>query len=184
MPNRFPGMAVELGCAEKGCSQSLFDGVFAAGGLTLSQVSVMTGLEPYLIQNWIKRGFVAPPVKRLYSRQQLARIALINMLREALQIEKICSLIGILDRGTASPEDDLIGDEELYHRYVDMIAEGGIDLDDPLSVSAAAERACGDYTERVAGARKQLARILALMLYAHAAARLRRRAEGLFSELN
>ena len=176
MPNRFPGMAVELGRAEKGCSQSLFDGVFAAGGLTLSQVSVMTGLEPYLIQNWIKRGFVAPPVKRLYSRQQLARIALINMLREALQIEKICSLIGILDRGTASPEDDLIGDEELYHCYADMLA-GGIDTIAPKQVEDLANKAAMKLHERIPGTRDTLGGLLQVMYFAHMAAKLRDKAE-------
>ncbi|MFR8526814.1 MAG: MerR family transcriptional regulator [Flavonifractor plautii] len=27
----------------------------------LSQVASLTGLEPYVIQNWVRRGFVAPP---------------------------------------------------------------------------------------------------------------------------
>jgi len=95
MSTTFPGTTIETAFLEKGSSKQLFDGIFATGGITLSQVSVMTGLEPYLIQNWVKRGFVSSPIKRLYSRDQFARIVIINMLREALQIERICNLIHI-----------------------------------------------------------------------------------------
>ena len=46
----------------------------------LSQVASLTGLEPYVIQNWVRRGFVAPPERKRYSRRQFSRIVLINML--------------------------------------------------------------------------------------------------------
>ena len=64
------GTSIEVLNLEKGCSKSLFDGIFAAGGITLSQVCVMAGVEPYLVQNWVKRGFVSSPRKRLYSSYQ------------------------------------------------------------------------------------------------------------------
>ena len=89
MAATFPGTTIEVSKLEQGSSRSLFDGIFATGGITLSQVSIMTGLEPYLIQNWVKRGFVTHPQGRVYSREQFARIIIINMLRESLQIEKI-----------------------------------------------------------------------------------------------
>ena len=81
MTKKYPGTTIEVLAMQKGGSRILFDGIFAAGGITLSQVSNMTGLEPYLIQNWVKRKFVSSPVKKLYSRQQFARIIIINMLR-------------------------------------------------------------------------------------------------------
>ena len=93
MPRRFPGTTIEVTCLKKDASRLLFDGIFATGGITLSQVCIMTDLEPYMVQNWIKRGFVSSPKKRVYSREQLARILIINMLRESLQIEKICGLM-------------------------------------------------------------------------------------------
>ena len=114
MPSTFPGTTVEVSKLQKGSSKVLFGGVFATGGITLSQVSIMTGLEPYLIQNWVKRGFVSSPVKRLYSEEQFARIVIINMLKEALQIERICSLIRVIGGVLEDSTDDLIGDAELY----------------------------------------------------------------------
>ena len=41
----------------------------------LSQVTQVTGLEPYIIQNWVRRGFLAPPKQRKYTRRQLDKIA-------------------------------------------------------------------------------------------------------------
>ena len=182
MAKTYPGMTVEVTQLSQGDSRALFDGVFATGGITLSQVCLMTGLEPYVIQNWVKRGFVTPPQKRVYSREQLARIVIINMLKEELQIERICKLIRLLGGKTADPRDDLISDPELYHRYVDLLA-GGVNLSDPSAVEEAARQATADFTESFPGAREQLVRILRVMIYAHAAAELRNNAEEVLSSL-
>ena len=183
MSKTFPGTTIELLSLEKGSSRSLFNGLFAAGGITLSQVSVMTGLEPYLIQNWVKRGFVSSPVKRLYSREQFARIVIINMLREALQIEKICSLIRVISGVLEDTSDDLISDEELYHRYVDMVSDIDINVTDASSVLAAAENAALGFEERIPDAKHKLIKILQVMLYAHTASRLRDSASELLASL-
>lgn len=183
MSTTYPGTTIEATAITKGCSVALFDGLFAAGGITLSQVSIMTGLEPYLIQNWVKRGFVSPPQKRLYSRTQFARIVIINMLRESLQIEKICNLIHIIGGDTENSGDDLIRDDELYHRYVDLLSNQQINVSDPQSVLLAATEATADFAEPLPGARQQLTKILQVMLYAHAAARLRGSAEELLGSL-
>ena len=34
----------------------MLDSLFLAGGMTRSQVVTITGLEPYMVQNWVKRG--------------------------------------------------------------------------------------------------------------------------------
>ncbi|MBQ8331402.1 MAG: DUF1836 domain-containing protein [Clostridia bacterium] len=183
MSSTFPGTTIETTSLDKGSSKLLFDGIFATGGITLSQVSVMTGLEPYLIQNWVKRGFVTPPVKRLYSKKQFARIVIINMLRETIQIERICSLIHIIGGSPNDPNDDLIGDDELYHRYVDLLADHRFNTSDKQSVLNAAEEACADFDGSLPNARRQLVRILQVMIYAHAASKLRQSAEELFSAL-
>lgn len=38
--------------------------ITATDGLTLGQVSALTGLEYSTVQNWVKRGFVAHPVQK------------------------------------------------------------------------------------------------------------------------
>ncbi|MBE6531188.1 MAG: DUF1836 domain-containing protein [Ruminococcaceae bacterium] len=179
MSTTFPGTTIEVSSLQKGSSRRLFDGIFATGGVTLSQVSIMSGLEPYIIQNWVKRGFLSSPVKRLYSKGQFARIIIINMLRESLQLERICGLISIISGVTDSEADDLISDEELYHRYIDMLSERDISVNDERSVLLAAERATEDFEERFPNSKKQLIKILQVMLYAHAASGLRRSAEDI-----
>jgi len=184
MPNTFPGTTIEVTRLETGASRTLFDGIFATGGITLSQVSIMTGLEYYIVQNWVKRGFLSSPKKRVYSRAQFARIIIINMLREALQIEKISGLIKTIGGALDNDDDDLISDDELYHRYVDMLADGSIDISDKASVRAAAERATADFKGKTSDARQKLLRILEVMFYAHSASMLRERAEELLAGLD
>ncbi len=183
MPSVFPGTTIEVSKIEQGASRVLFDGIFATGGITLSQVCIMSGLEPYLVQNWVKRGFVSSPVGRVYSKEQFARVLIINTLREALQIEKICKLIEVISGNPHSKDDDLICDDELYHRYVDMLAEENISLNDPLSVSVASERATEDFNEPCAGAKKQLEKILQVMLYADAASTFSKRSGEILASL-
>lgn len=183
MPNTYPGMTVEVTKLEKGSSRMLFDGVFATGGITLSQVSVMTGLEPYQIQNWVKRGFVTSPVKRLYSKKQFARIVIINMLRESLQIDKICELIRIIAGKPGDESDDLISDDELYHRYVDMLAESKVNPLEDASVTEAALLAAAQCEERIPNSKMQLTHIFEVMVYAHTAAELRKKSDEIFSTL-
>ena len=183
MSTTFPGTTIETTSLEKGSSRRLFDGIFATGGITLSQVSVMTGLEAYLIQNWVKRGFVSSPVKRLYSKEQFARIIIINMLREALQIDKICGLIYVIGGVLDDTSDDLISDDELYHRYVDMLSDNDINISDKATVIRAAEAVTVDFDGQQPNSRKKLSRILQIMLYAHAASNLRASAEEILSTL-
>lgn len=179
----FPGTAIEVSELKKGSTVALFDGIFATGGITLSQVSIMTGLEPYLIQNWVKRGFVASPVKRLYSREQLARIAIINMLREALQIERICGALHMIGKNISKELGRCVGDDEIYHVYVDMLAECEINIADGGSVETAARYAAESFGVRTDGTEKQLSRMLQIMLYANSAAVMRTAAEEIISTL-
>ena len=182
MPKTFPGMTVEVTELKRGASRTLFDGIFATGGITLSQICVMTGLEYYMIQNWVKRGFLSSPKKRVYTKAQFARIVIINMLREALQIEKIAGLIKTIGGVLDDESDDLISDDELYHIYVDMLAEG-VDIKSEASVRAAAEKATEGFESPDKTSNEKLIRILEAMLYAHSAAKLRERSEEILSSL-
>ena len=73
----------------------------ATGGLTLSQLSKLTGIEGSTIQNWIKRGWVASTIGKKYSEQQVIRILLINMLRGVMKLEEIVknilTIVAIID---------------------------------------------------------------------------------------
>ncbi len=184
MTATYPGTTIEVTCLGVGNSKVLFDGIFASGGISLSQVCAMTGLEPYIVQNWVRRKFVEPPVKKLYSRQQFSRIIIINMLRETLQIDSICNLINIIVGNPNDPTDDLISDDELYHIFVDMLAVGGIDFTNAQSVADAAKKAVEGFDSQIADAKNKLINILQVIMYAHASSQLRDSSKEMLSRLN
>lgn len=183
MKTTYPGTTVEISKLQKGCSKQFFDSIFATGGLTLSQVCVMTGLEPYLVQNWVKRGFVSSPVKRVYSQKQFARIIIINMLRESLQIDKICDLISITAVTLHDDRDDIVTDDELYHRYVDMLSGENIDIGSSESVKEAADKAADEFAAWLPIPKKEISGILQVMAYAHFAGILKRNADDILTSL-
>ncbi len=183
MTTVLPGTTIEVSALTQDVSRQLFNGIFAAGGITLAQVSVMTGLEPHSIQNWVKRGFVSSPIKRQYSKEQFARIVTINMLRDSLPLDRICGMLSYLNGVLDDDSDDLISDSELYHRYVDMVAcQDGITLD-RAAVAAAAEKAAGGYEEPIPGAKQRLVTILQVMAYAHYASWSRQVSGDILSDL-
>lgn len=179
----FPGTTIEVRKITQGSSRNLFEGLFTTGGITLSQVTIMTGLEYYLIQNWVKRGFLTSPKKRVYSKEQFARIIIINMLRESLQIDKICGLIHIIGGDLEDTTDDLISDDELYHLYVDMLSDESINLTDEESVIKASEKIVANFESPYPQASKKLAKILRVMYYAHESVKIRDVAGEILSTL-
>ncbi len=180
----FPGTAIETMTIEKGSSRTLFDGIFAAGGITLSQVSIMTGLEPYIIQNWVKRGFLSSPQKRMYSKNQFARVVIINMLHESLSLDSICKLLSYINNSLSDESDDIIGDSELYHIYTDMLSSNGGVVVDEEKIKTSAEEVTKDFVESVVGERKRLIKVLQVMAHAHYACISRKKAEELLSCLH
>ena len=103
-------------------TDGLFQSLFLAGGLTLSQVSSITGLETHTVQNWVKRGFLPPPQNKRYNMEQTCRIILINMLRGALPLEQICHLISYINGSLTDESDDIIDDTVLYFKFVSVAA--------------------------------------------------------------
>ncbi len=87
----------------------------ATGGLTLSQLSKLTGLEGSTIQNWIKRGWIASTKGKKYSEKQVIRILLFNMLRGSMTFEKIAQLMTYINGDVEDTSDDIIADITLYN---------------------------------------------------------------------
>ena len=88
-----PGTVLTATAEETPYIEEKFRAMFLGGGMVLSQVAGVTGLEPYTIQNWVKRGFLTNPVGKRYTLRQLCRILNINMLKSALPMEEICGLL-------------------------------------------------------------------------------------------
>lgn len=95
----------------------------ATGGLTLSQLSKLTGLGGSTIQNWIKRGWVVNIPGKKYYEVQLIRILLINMLRGTMQLENIAILMNYINGKVEDTSDDIIPDIDLYNIFCSIICE-------------------------------------------------------------
>lgn len=184
MIDRLPGTTIEVDVSDAKLARDILDNAFICGGLMMSQVARMTGLEPYMIQNWVKRGFLSPPVQKMYSKRQFCRIAIINMLREALQIDKIAGLLSYINGRLNDESDDIIDDSDLYLYYVAAICSLERPVADEEYIIRHIERVVGDFSEPFPGAKKRLIKVLAVMMNAHHAAVLRKRAEDILATLD
>lgn len=181
MVTGLPGTTIETSLSDADVARRLIDAVFAPGGLVLSQVVTLTGLEPYVVQNWVKRGFLARPERKLYSKRKFCRIVIINALKDSLQIDRITSLLSYINGKTDDESDDLIDDFELYNYFVNLYIEtekGRAETDIRDTIRRVTER----YAEPEPGASVRLQRVLEVMLYAYRASIYKRRAELLSAE--
>ena len=105
-----PGTVVRIPREEADRLEEKMAAMFLAGGIVLGQVTAVTGLEPHIVQNWVKRGFLPAPVQKRYSLTQLCRIININMLRFTLPMEKICGLLSYVNGRLDDTSDDIIDD--------------------------------------------------------------------------
>lgn len=162
--------------------ESLFTSMFLAGGLTLSQVAAVTGLESYTVQNWVKRGFLSPPRGKRYDMEQVCRIINMNLLKGCLPLEQICSLMTYLNGCLADESDDLVDDTKLYFMFARLAARAR-HIGGTKDWDVALQEITEDYVEPVPGAREKLIKVLRIMLTAWAANTLRLKAEQMISEL-
>ena len=184
MAKTLPGTTIAVDWNKPEEAETLLNSLFLAGGLMLSQVASLTGLEPYVIQNWVRRGFVAPPERKRYSRRQFCRIVLINMLKDSMQLDKICTLLSYVNGELDDESDDLIDDAQLYLYFVRLVVL--VERKNPTGPEEAAGWGGGGVEPtlaRVPGARDRVARCLHVILTAYLAARLKQEAEALLSAL-
>ena len=159
-----------------------FRSMFLAGGIVLSQVSSITGLETHTVQNWVKRGFLTNPKQKRYTLRQLCRILNINMLKSVLPMEQICGLLTYINGNLDDESDDLIDDSRLYFLFVRLAANFAV-MNNPQGRDSYIEQVLSDYQEPVPGAKERVKKVLRVMLTAWAAAQLRLLAEQMVSGL-
>lgn len=177
-----PGTVLTAPLAEAGQTEERLTAMFLGGGMVLSQVAAVTGLEPYTIQNWVKRGFLTKPQGKKYTLRQLCRILNINMLKDALRMEEICGLMTYINGHLDDESDDLIDDSKLYFLFLRIVAHHR-QMNDPNGRDACIRNALAEYQEPVPGARDRVEKVLKVMLTAWAAALLRQQAMSMVEAL-
>lgn len=177
MQRYLPGSTIRIDDAVPEAASTMMSALFAGGNLMLSQVSNISGLEPYVIQNWVARGYLSAPVGKRYTRRQLSRILIINMLKGILSLEKICRLLSYVNGHLDDESDDTIDDTKLYMWLITLTAGPDFykapDYDTCLS----------EYLEPFPGARRRLEQVLQIIVTAYASADLKHQAEALVDGL-
>lgn len=158
----YPGTRVPVS------DECLLTGIFrVTSGITLSQVCEITGLEAGTIQNWVKRGYVNPPIGRKYKKGQVARIIIINMLRETLALEKIAKILSYANGDLLDRSDDIMDDSDIYKCLCDVLIpaerRGVIDI---KGLFAMIESYLTDFVEPYPGAKKKLELVLKIIMCA------------------
>ena len=177
-----PGTTLEGLRSNADRTDGLFQSMFLAGGLTLSQVSSITGLETHTVQNWVKRGFLPPPRNKRYDMEQTCRIILINMLKGAMSLEQICGLISYINGSLTDESDDIIDDTVLYFNFVSLAARAR-HIGGTKEWGEALEEVTENYAEPYPGAKGKVKKVLQIMLTAWIASQLRDQTNRMISQL-
>lgn len=179
-----PGTVVDRSKMNGAAGESFLDKVFyITEGIMLTQIREITGIDGTTLQNWLKRGWVASPRGKYYTKEHLARILLINMMRDTMQLARIAQVLAYINGRVGDAADDIIPESVLYDyvcRAVDMLSDGeSAGLNDLETV---VEKAAENYEERVAGAKKRLARGISIIVTAYYSTLVKNHAENMIDE--
>lgn len=171
MNSNIPGTTIPRGDGSQ-TGSGLLSGIFAAtSGLMLSQVRELTGLEASALQNWVKRGWISHPENKRYNKKQVARILIINALRDCMQLENIAFLMKYINGKVDDRSDDIIDESELYDYLctaIDRLLEKG--SCDPDELSHIAKEVLQRYSPVRDDALERLQKALVIMLLAYQSA--------------
>ncbi|MBR5872004.1 MAG: DUF1836 domain-containing protein [Clostridia bacterium] len=148
-------------------------------GIMLAQIRDISGIDGSTLQNWVKRGWTGNAINKKYSKDQLSRILLINMMRQALQLEKIDYLLHYINGDINSKDDDIIPESKLYDyvcRIVDIVSAEQVYNTEELRRCIAEMTA--DHPEVFEGARQRLNHVLEIIVTAYNASLLADYANG------
>ncbi len=153
-------------------------------GLTLAQLSEVTGLQGSTVQNWVKRGWVANPKNRRSEERQVARVILTTMLQSSLQLETIVSLMNYINGSVEDAADDISPDRELFNMLCRIIvledAQHSFDRDALRQIIA---QVTEEYEEPVAGAKDRLQKALEIMALAYLSGVVQRMAQDACTQI-
>jgi len=183
--DRIPGTVlnrIEMGDVT---GQEFLDKIFyIADGIMLSQVRDVSGVDGSTLQNWVKRGWVANTVHKRYNKDQLARILIINMMRDSMLLERIDFLLRYINGDVENREDDIIPESRLYDYIcvvLDAISGESICTMDKLHDCIA--ECTADYVEKLPGARERLQKALEIIVFAYYASLVQACSNRLYEQL-
>ena len=181
--NNSPGTILNRDKMDGATGLEFLDKVFfITDKIMLAQIREITGIDGTTLQNWLKRGWVGTPNKKSYTIEHLARILIINMMRDTMQLSRI---IFILQYVNGKCEEDKIVKESVLYGYICKVLDrrsengeisgAGIDgiISDVLS----------DYEEPVSGAGRRLSVGIKVITITYYSALIKAEAEAILDSL-
>ena len=155
----------------------------ATDGLTLGQVCTITGLEYSTVQNWIKRGYVAHPIRKKYHEKHLARILMISALRDSMKIENIGELMAMVNGDSDDESDDIVSEEQMYEYLCRVIEGTDGQLPSAEEVPDLVDKVTEDYDPADDSAELRVKGALTVMVHAYIAGIYKQEAEASFQKM-
>lgn len=173
----YPGSIIEVTDLS---GKQFLDGMFiGTNGLVMSQIRDFTGLNNPAIQNWINRGWLTRPQNKRYNVNQVARILIINMLRETMSLESITKLLYYVNGVAGDVRDDIICEGELYGYICDVVFSPATDAD----IDRHIEETVSCFKERRPGDCERLKIALKIVYYNYSAGRYVALSNGILRDL-
>lgn len=183
--SRIPGTILTREKMGNVTGEEFLDKIFyISDHVMLAQIREIAGVDGSTLQNWLKRGWVASPVNKMYTRDQLARILIINMLRDTMQLCDISFLLTYVNGDPESSEDDIIPESRLYG-YICRILDHAQDISllSQTTLASLIDTCIADYEEKFSGARKRLFRAIEIIMYSYLSNITKRYADQLIHDL-
>jgi DNA-binding transcriptional MerR regulator len=158
---------------------------YITDGIMLSQIREICGIDGSTLQNWTKRGWVSNARNKRYNIDQLARILIINMMRDSMQLERIAQLLTYVNGRAGDVSDDIIPESELFDylcRVIDELVCEEISPDSD-NVHELVRKTLTAYEERTTGARRRLENACEIIIFAYYATLVRQKANSLFDKV-
>lgn len=157
---------------------------FITDGIMLSQIREICGIDGSTLQNWTKRGWVANAKSKRYDKNQLARILIINMMRDSMQLDRIAQILTYVNGKAGDESDDIIPESELYG-YLCLIIDRLVEDElppDAENIHDLISRVLENYEERTAGAARRLERACSIIVMTYYATLVRKKANSMYEE--
>ncbi len=156
---------------------------YITDGIMLSQIREISGIDGSTLQNWTKRGWVANAHNKRYGKNQLARILIINMMRDSMQLERIAALLTYVNGRAGDVSDDIIPESLLYDylcRVIDVLVSDERASD--MSLKELISKTLDSYEECAPGARKRLEYACEIIIFAYYATLVRQKANEVYDK--
>lgn len=176
MTGKLPGTEIE---AFGKSARDTLTPAFLSGGLVLSQVEKLSGIKPYTVQNWIKRGFCSPPKNKQYTLRQFCRLVIINTFKDILPLDSIVKALSYINYTLDDESDDLIPDDELYFLFNDAV----LMLWDKKVDSENVKQVCRKLSKSHEECAEKLENVLFIMVNSYFSELLRKSAEDAINNL-